>query len=1068
VIVWWDTVDTTKVGTYTIKYDAIDVSGNSAVLVTRTVNIAAAALLINEVEYDTPWNENEAEWFEIYNPTSGIVNIENWTITEAVGASSSKTYTFWDVDIPAGWYLIVTNETADFQLVYPWITPDVDLPWAQYFNLKNSPSDELELKDPSGASIDFVRWEDTAWWWDLEAIDLPICRLLVTDTDTDADWSDTCIPTPWAQNQFNAIPTDIILSSEDIDENNAANATIGTLSTTDADTWDAHTYTLVAGAWDTDNASFSISGNTLSIFPVTDYETQQSYDIRISTNDGNGGIYEEAFTIDVNDINLAPTDIILINENIDENNTLWDTIGTLSGVDDGEDSNTLTYALACATAWVDDADFSISGTNLNAAAVYDFETQSTYNICIRISDGVLSYDENFTININDLDEVAPVVVITPVTKLQNSSITDTTIQVTDDVAINVADVTIDAASTATASSLSCTQTSATQVDCTISVDSSWDLVITAEDTSNNSGNDTETNYIVDTIPPNVPNVSVDTTSPFDIDSPELTFSSLDNVWVDYYTVTYSADDGWAWTGTLTTINPATSPVVLGLDPDEWVVHTITVTVYDTAGNSSATTISFPPIITISAPTTISNATITDSTVTITTPSGNDIINVSLTSPTTWASLGVCTDAFGGTSEPYLNPVTCIINNVAASGTIEVFAEDSALWAQGRNSQSYIIDTNPPVVTITAPTKLDNVAITDTTIVITDDVAIDVSDISILWSSSVSSSLFSCTQTSPSRVDCTIQIDDSWDLTISADDLAGNNDTETEANYIVDTTPPVISLITPSPETIEYLSSYTDGWAEFSDDIDGTGSLIWAWSVNTGILWLYVLSYDYTDTAGNPAVQVTRTVNVVDTTPPVITILGNATETVTISALWTYDINYNVTDTNGNVATQVTRTVEVVDTTPPVISLVGANEIILEVGTAYSEPWATVNDNFDMIPGSSVTIDSSSVNVNQVWSYIVTYNVSDSSGNSAIEVTRVVTIEDTTPPVITILGNATETDVLDSSGNAATQVTRTVNVVDTTLPIITILGNTPEIVEVNTSYTDAGATAADNFGIWCDV
>lgn len=55
---------------------------------------------------------------------------------------------------------------------------------------------------------------------------------------------------------------------------------------------------------------------------MTDYETQQSYDIRISTNDGNGGIYEEAFTIDVNDINLAPTDIILINENIDENNTL--------------------------------------------------------------------------------------------------------------------------------------------------------------------------------------------------------------------------------------------------------------------------------------------------------------------------------------------------------------------------------------------------------------------------------------------------------------------------------------------------------------------------------------------------------------------------------------------------------------------------------------------------------------------------------------------------------------------------------------------------------------------------
>ena len=76
--------------------------------------------------------------------------------------------------------------------------------------------------------------------------------------------------------------------------------------------------------------------------------------------------------------------------------------------------------------------------------------------------------------------------------------------------MNVADISIDASSTATASTLSCTQTSPTQVDCTISVDTSGDLVISALDTSANSGSDTEINYIVDTIPPNVPNVSVDT------------------------------------------------------------------------------------------------------------------------------------------------------------------------------------------------------------------------------------------------------------------------------------------------------------------------------------------------------------------------------------------------------------------------------------------------------------------------------------------------------------------------------------------------------------------------------
>lgn len=63
-------------------------------------------------------------------------------------------------------------------------------------------------------------------------------------------------------------------------------------------------------------------------------------------------------------------------------------------------------------------------------------------------------------------------------------------------------------------------------------------------------------------------MSVDTTSPYDVDNPELSFSSLDNVGVDYYTVTYSADDGGPGSGTPTTINPATSPVVLALDPDE--------------------------------------------------------------------------------------------------------------------------------------------------------------------------------------------------------------------------------------------------------------------------------------------------------------------------------------------------------------------------------------------------------------------------------------------------------------------------------------------------------------------
>ena len=43
-----------------------------------------------------------------------------------------------------------------------------------------------------------------------------------------------------------------------------------------------------------------------------------------------------------------------------------------------------------------------------------------------------------------------------------------------------------------------------------------------------------------------------------------------------------------------------------------------------------------------------------------------------------------------------------------------------------------------------------------------------------------------------------------------------------------------------------------------------------------------------------------------------------------------------------------------------------------------------------------------------------------------------------------------------------QVTRIVNVVDTVVPVITLSGSSPVTVEVGSVYTDAGATAFDNY------
>ncbi|MCX6854624.1 MAG: tandem-95 repeat protein, partial [Verrucomicrobia bacterium] len=104
----------------------------------------------------------------------------------------------------------------------------------------------------------------------------------------------------------NQAPTNIALSPTGIAEDNAANATVGTLSATDVNLDDATSFSLVSGSGDTDNSSVSITGNVLKMIPVTDFETKSSYSIRVQADDGRGGLFAKALTISIIDGNDAP------------------------------------------------------------------------------------------------------------------------------------------------------------------------------------------------------------------------------------------------------------------------------------------------------------------------------------------------------------------------------------------------------------------------------------------------------------------------------------------------------------------------------------------------------------------------------------------------------------------------------------------------------------------------------------------------------------------------------------------------------------------------------------------
>jgi len=206
-------------------------------------------------------------------------------------------------------------------------------------------------------------------------------------------------------NDLNEAPTDISLSATNVDENQAIGTAVGTLSTSDPDPGDSHTYSLVAGAGDTDNASFLIVGDQLQTNAVFDYETQNSFSVRIrTTDDGTGNLtYEEIFTITVNDLNEAPTDISLSNNSVNEGLPVGTLVGNLTTTDQ-DPSDNHTYSLVAGAGDTDNASFLIVGDQLQTNAVFDYDVQNTFSIRIRTTDdgtGNLTYEEIFIINVLD-------------------------------------------------------------------------------------------------------------------------------------------------------------------------------------------------------------------------------------------------------------------------------------------------------------------------------------------------------------------------------------------------------------------------------------------------------------------------------------------------------------------------------------------------------------------------------------------------------------------------------------------------------------------------------------------
>ena len=269
-------------------------------------------------------------------------------------------------------------------------------------------------------------------------------------------------------------------------------------------------------------------------------------------------------------------------------------------------------------------------------------------------------------------------------------------------------------------------------------------------------------------------------------------------------------------------------------------------------------------------------------------------------------------------------------------------------------------------------------------------------------------------------------------------------------------------------------------------MDGNGTADANGTVDENVPGIYTIIYSFTDSSGNAAQSITRTIEVVDTTPPVITRIGDANVTHLASttyidqgANWTdlvdgngsidgigtvdsntpgiYQIAYNYTDQQAMPLKPFTDPYSVVDSQAPIITLLGDSNITHEAGTAYIDAGANWNDAVD---GNGTADANGTVDENVPGIYTIIYSFTDSSGNAAQSITRTIEVVDTTPPVITLIGDANVTHL--ASTTYIDQGANWTDLVDGNGSIDgigTVDSNTPGIYQIAYNYTDHAGNAA---------
>jgi len=364
-----------------------------------------------------------------------------------------------------------------------------------------------------------------------------------------------------------------------------------------------------------------------------------------------------------------------------------------------------------------------------------------------------------------------------------------------------------------------------------------------------------------------------------------------------------------------------------------------------------------------------------------------------------------TDAVDGNLTPAIVTTNNVNINVAGTYYVYYNVTDAAGNEAEEVEREVIVrpDNTPPVLQLASPTVIT--VPLDSTFVEPGFTAIDAISGNVTNTVVIDRSAFDSTMVG------------SYAIQYIASDAFGNRDTQTRIVNVVDIVAPVMTLNGNDPMEVDVFTSFNDPGVNVTDNYDQNVTVNVTSNVVIGALGTYHINYQAVDSSGNIA-SLTREVIVVDNVAPqlmvnntdtiVVEVFGNlvlpdasATDnydndpqittsgTYDLTTLGDYTVSMLAEDASGNQSTAVDIVVRVVDTEAPLITLNGVYLTTIPRWSNFTDPGVTITDNY--YTGLTATTGGNFITTSEEGLYYITYDVTDSSGNVAAQVTRAINI-----------------------------------------------------------------------------